>query len=66
MICDEDKKDEKPSKLHWGGGALSGGATGPYSWATGGNKAAKKGIEGALIGGLFGLNSLFDDDEDED
>ena len=21
---------------------------------------------GALIGGLFGLNSLFDDDEDED
>ena len=44
MICDEDKKDEKPSKLHWWGGALSGGATVPYSWATGGNKAAKKGI----------------------
>ena len=66
MICDEDKKDEKPSKLHWWGGALSGGVTVPYSWATGGNKAAKKGIEGALIGGLFGLNSLFDDDEDKD
>lgn len=30
------------------------------------DKAAKKGIEGALIGGLFGLNSLFDDNEDED
>lgn len=66
MIGDDDKKDENPSKLHWWGGALSGGTTVPYSWATGGNKAAKKGIEGALIGGLFGLNSLFDDDEDED
>ena len=31
-----------------------------------GDDDKKKGIEGALIGGLFGLNSLFDDDEDED
>ena len=66
MIGYDDKKDENPSKLHWWGGALRGGATVPYSWATGGTKAAKKGIEGALIGGLFGINSLFDDDEDED
>lgn len=66
MICDEDKNDEKLSKLHWWNGALSGGATVPYSWAAGGNKDAKKGIEGALFGGLFGLNSLFDDGEDED
>ena len=66
MIGEDDKKEESPSKLHWWGGALNGGATVPYSWSTGGNKAAKKGIEGALIGGLFGLNSLFDDDEDED
>ena len=66
MIGDDDKKEENPSKLHWWVGALSGGTTVPYSWAAGGNKAAKKGIEGALIGGLFGLNSLFDDDEDED
>ena len=66
MIGDDDKMEENPSKLHRWGGALSGGATVPYSWAAGGNKAAKKGIEGALIGGLFGLNSLFDDDEDED
>ena len=43
MIGEDDKKEESPSKLHWWGGALSGGATVPYSWATGGNKAAKKG-----------------------
>ena len=31
-----------------------------------GDDDKKKGLEGALIDGLFGLNSLFDDDEDED
>ena len=57
MIGDDNKKDDNPSKLHWWGGALSGGATVPYSWATGGTKAAKKGIEGALIGGLVSTAS---------
>ena len=62
----DDKKNEKPSRIHRWGGALSGGASVPYSWAAGGKKAAEEGIEGALIGGLLGLNGLFDDDEDEE
>ena len=65
-MCGDDRKDEDPSKIHWWGGVLSGGASVPCSWAVGGNKAAKKGIEGALIGGLLGLNGLFDEDEDEE
>ena len=66
MTGDEDRKEGEPSKLHWWGGALSGGATVPYSWMTGGKAAAMKGIKGAVIGGLLGLNTLFDDDEGRD
>lgn len=65
-MSDDDKKDEKPSKLHWWGGALSGGTTVPYSFAVGGGKAAKEGVKGAIVGGLLGLNGLLDDDEDEE
>ena len=36
-----------------------------WSWAVGGGNAAKEGIKGAVIGGLAGLNGLFDDDGDE-
>lgn len=66
MSWDDDKEDSsKPSKLHFWGGALSGGATVPFSWATGGNKAAASGIKGALIGGLLGMNGLLGDDDDD-
>lgn len=56
--------DAKPSGIHRWGGALSGGSTVPYSWALGGRKAAGEGVRGALIGGLFGLNDLSEDDEE--
>ncbi len=66
MIGDKDRKDDEPSDLHWWGGALSGGATVPYSWMFGGRAAAMKGMKGAVIGGLLGLNSIFDDDKSPD
>lgn len=66
MDGDKNGKDSgKPSNLHFWGGALSGGSTVPLSWATGGAKAAEKGIEGALLGGILGLNALFGDDDEE-
>lgn len=57
---------EKPSKLHFWGGALTGGASVPFSWMTGGMDAAKSGIWGALVGGLLGFNGLFDEEEDDE
>jgi hypothetical protein len=63
-MSDKEKKDE-PSSLHWWAGALSGGSSVPLSWIVSGNKAAKKGIWGAVVGGLIGMNSLFSDDDDE-
>lgn len=65
MDSDNQRDEENSSKLHWWGGALSGGATVPWSWAAGGCDTAKEGIKGAVIGGLIGLNGLFDDDTDE-
>lgn len=61
MGSDDQIDDNKPSALHWWGGALSGGTTVPW----GGGNAAKEGIKGAVIGGLAGLNGRFDDDDDE-
>jgi len=60
---DTDEKKE-PSKLHFWGGVLTGGASIPFSFLTSGKSAAWSGIKGAVIGGLLGLNGLFDDDED--
>ena len=33
---DKGKDEHKPSKAHFWGGALTGGATVPFSWAAGG------------------------------
>lgn len=65
-MCDKDKDEHKPSKAHFWGGALTGGATVPFSWAAGGAEAAKSGVVGAVVGGLLGLNGLFDEDEDNE
>lgn len=65
-MCDKDKDEHKPSKAHFWGGALTGGATVPFSWAAGGAEAAKSGAMGAVVGGLLGLNGLFDEDEDNE
>jgi len=64
-MSDKADNEEKPSKLHFWGGALTGGASVPISLLTGGVKAAGSGIWGAIIGGLLGLNIL-NNDEDED
>ena len=58
--------EEEPSKLHFLGGALTGGASVPFSWMTGGTDAAQSGIWGAVVGGLLGFNGLFDEDEDDE
>lgn len=60
-MCDKDKDEHKPSKAHFWGGA-----TVPFSWAAGGAEAAKFGVMGAVVGGLLGLNGLFDEDEDNE
>lgn len=65
-MCDKDKDEHKPSKAHFWGGALTGGATVPFSWAAEGAEAAKSGVMGAVVGGLLGLNGLFDEDEDNE
>ena len=56
--------EEEPSKLHFLGGALTGGTSVPFSWMTGGTDAAKSGIWGAVVGGLLGFNGLFDEEGD--
>ena len=63
---DMGKDEHKPSKAHFWGGALTGGATVPFSWAAGGTVAAKSSVMGAVVGGLLGLNGLFDEDEDNE
>lgn len=63
---DFDCGDEtERSKVHFWGGALTGGASVPFSWMIGGLNAAIAGIKGAIVGGLLGLN-IFEDDAGED
>ena len=66
MTCGQYDEEKEPSKLHFWGGALTGGASVPFSWMTGGTDAAKSGIWGAVVGGLVGLNSLFDGEDEGD
>ena len=75
MAYDDDMDDDKPSFFHKWMGAVSGGSSIPFSYATGGKRAAKDAIWGAAIGGLLGVNDLFknkdsnsdyDDDSDGD
>ena len=66
MTYGQYDEEKEPSKLHFWGGALTGGASVPFSWMTSGTDAAKSGIWGAVAGGLLGLNGLFDEDEDDE
>ena len=65
MICGQED-EEKPSRLHFWGGALTGGASVPFSWMTSGTDAAKSGIWGVVVGGLLGFNGLFDEEGDDE